>query len=131
MTTHMKRKSAIAGAAVLLVALIAGCSADTTKEFCDAASGESPIDELDPSDPAQLSQALKELEKIKAPAEIESDWATTIDAFKTMVDATDGLEAGSDEYNEALVAVIGDIDTEKMETSSTNISNFITENCEA
>lgn len=130
MTTHKKRTSAVAGVTIVLVALLAGCSSDPIKDFCNS-SADSSIEDLDFSDPANFSTVLKELEKISPPAEIKDDWNTTLDAFEAIANATEGLEADSEEFTTALMEAVSDIDPEQIETSATNVSTFIAKNCEA
>lgn len=139
MTTHTKRKSAVVGMAVLLVALLAGCGGgDDIEAFCTDSqaiqSGEFMMD-VDPEDADAVGKAaedgIAQIKAIKAPSGIADDWATFTDALGEYLTAFKDLDMTSEEGMEKIAEITEAMYSDEIATAGDNVDAFISENCEA
>lgn len=140
MTTHMKRLTAGAGAAVLLAALVTGCSSDdaSIEEFCaqgEALTESTALDDVDFTDSEAVDKAademISQLKSLDAPKEIADDWAVVTDAMDQYLTAVKDIDPTSETAADDLMAVTDLMSSDEVTTASDNVDAFTTENCEA
>ncbi|WP_139185730.1 hypothetical protein [Sanguibacter gelidistatuariae] len=141
MTTHTKRKSvsATAGVAVLLGALLAGCSGGASiEDFCadgQAIQDGAFLDDVDSTDTEAVNKAaadgLAQIKAIKAPKEIADDWSTLTDAMDEYLGALKDVDVTSDEGMEKMAEISKTMTSDEVTAASKSVETFISENCEA
>ena len=139
MTTHMKRLTAGASTAVLLAALVTGCSSGASiEEFCaqnDALDNSSPLDDVDFDDSEAVNKAademISQIKSIDAPDEIADDWDTVTDAMEDYLAATKNAALNPETAADDMQAASDLLNSEEVNTAGDNVEAFTKENCEA
>lgn len=139
MTTHMKRKSAVAGTALLLGALLAGCSGGASvEEFCadgQALQEGAFLDDVDSTDAEAVDKAvqdgLDQIKAIDAPDDISDDWATVTDAMDEYLSAIKDVDMTSDDGMEKMSEISEIMSTDEVTKAGENVDTYIADNCEA
>ena len=141
MTTHTKRISAGAGAAVLLVALLAGCGNDgsrsgvSVEEFCAEAQAiiDDDIGDVDTTDSeavdAGIDRMVEKITSLEAPAEIAEDWEIVTDALGQYVTTAKGVDINSDTAGDDLAEITELMTSEKYTKANANVEAYTTEHC--
>ncbi len=133
------RLGALTAAAVLVFSLTACSGGDEVEEFCN--SGEDAFADLDASgadasDPEAFAQTVSDLHdgfaKVDAPDEISDDWGVFEDTFADLDDKLDGIDTSdTEEFTEVLTEFGETASSDEFTEASTNITDFISENCES
>ena len=129
MTTHKNRTSLVAAsaAALLSVALLAGCSGASVDDFCE---DQKALEDLMPTGESDDMSAVADelgdkIDAIEPPSEIEDDWKVLKEGSLAMTDAmASGDTAEMGKISEEVL-------TDEYMEASERVDAFTQENCEA
>lgn len=141
MTTHSNRKTfaATSGTAVLLVALLAGCSGGASiEDFCadgQAIQDGAFLEDVDYTDQDAVSKAaqdgLDQIKAIDAPDDISAEWSTLTDAMDEYLSAIKDVDITSEEGAAKIQEISETLTSPEVTEAGDKVDAFIADNCEA